>query len=179
MAGLVGALGGAVLGAGGAWGAALIAFRAARYQADRQADSQHQQWLRQIRRETYSSFLAAANAAQRHFFIAMNARRLAMDEEGQAERWQLREAAVVDQTRFEEIRSVLVLEASAEVREKAAELSRIFTALFKGQTWRGGGPGSDLVSTGLLDGDLRRIERVRELISEIQELCRASLTEPQ
>lgn len=56
-AGLVGALGGAVLGAAGAWGAAVIAFRAARYQADRQADAEHQQWLRQIRRETYASFI--------------------------------------------------------------------------------------------------------------------------
>ncbi|MFJ6615041.1 hypothetical protein ACIQPT_32750 [Streptomyces sp. NPDC091289] len=60
VAGLVGALGGAVLGATGAWGAALIAFRAARYQADRQADAQHQQWLRQIRRETYASLITLA-----------------------------------------------------------------------------------------------------------------------
>ncbi|MFI8989853.1 hypothetical protein ACIG63_33435 [Streptomyces antimycoticus] len=172
MAGLVGALGGAMLGAGGAWGAAMIAFRAARYQADRQADSQHQQWLRQIRRETYSSFLAAAYATQRHLLTAMNARVLGMDEEGQAERRQLREAAVVDQTRFEDIRSVLVLEAPEEVREKAAELSRIFTALFKGQTWRHGDP-------GLQRGDMKRYEQARKLINEIQELCRTSLTEPQ
>lgn len=34
LAGLVGALGGGVIGTDGAWGAALIDFRAARYQAD-------------------------------------------------------------------------------------------------------------------------------------------------
>lgn len=60
IAGLVGALGGAALGAGGAWGAARIALKAAMYRADRQAASTHEQWLRQIRREVYARFLSQA-----------------------------------------------------------------------------------------------------------------------
>ncbi|MFH8663056.1 hypothetical protein [Streptomyces afghaniensis] len=57
IAGLVGALGGAVVGAGGAWGAARIALKGAMYQADKQASSAYEQWLRQIRREVYTAFL--------------------------------------------------------------------------------------------------------------------------
>ncbi|MCX4856602.1 hypothetical protein [Streptomyces canus] len=60
LVGLVGALGGGVIGAAGAWGAALIAFRAARYQADIQAKSNHEQWLRQVRRDVYVTFLIKA-----------------------------------------------------------------------------------------------------------------------
>ncbi|NEA65369.1 hypothetical protein [Streptomyces sp. SID12488] len=63
LAGLVGALGGGVIGAAGAWGAALIAFRAARYQADTQAKSSHEQWLRQVRRDVYVAFLIKARRA--------------------------------------------------------------------------------------------------------------------
>jgi hypothetical protein len=57
IAGLVGALGGAVVGAGGAWGAARIALKGAMYQAEKQASSAYEQWLRQIRREVYTTFL--------------------------------------------------------------------------------------------------------------------------
>jgi hypothetical protein len=60
IAGLVGALGGGLLGATGAWGAALIAFRGARYQADQQRESARDQWLRQIRRDAYTQFITAA-----------------------------------------------------------------------------------------------------------------------
>ncbi|MFG2540098.1 hypothetical protein ACGFU4_33165 [Streptomyces sp. NPDC048511] len=60
VAGLIGALGGGVIGAAGASLAALIAFRGARYQADRQAAASHDQWLRQIRREIYLDFIGAA-----------------------------------------------------------------------------------------------------------------------
>ncbi|AZM57181.1 hypothetical protein DMA15_35330 [Streptomyces sp. WAC 01529] len=63
LAGLIGALGGSVIGAGGAWGAALVAFRGARYQADRQVAGAHEQWLRQVRRETYAAYLAQVRAA--------------------------------------------------------------------------------------------------------------------
>ncbi|MER6148248.1 hypothetical protein [Streptomyces hirsutus] len=63
VAGLVGALGGAALGAGGAWGAAIIALKGARYQADTQAKSAHDQWLRQMRHESYARFTEAARAA--------------------------------------------------------------------------------------------------------------------
>ncbi|MEV6121363.1 hypothetical protein AB0M23_12655 [Streptomyces sp. NPDC052077] len=64
VAGLVGALGGAALGAGGAWGAAIIALKGARYQADTQAKSAHDQWLREMRRESYTRFAEAARAAK-------------------------------------------------------------------------------------------------------------------
>ncbi|QEV21691.1 hypothetical protein [Streptomyces alboniger] len=63
LAGLIGALGGSVIGAGGAWGAALVAFRGARYQADRQVAGAHEQWLRQVRRETYAGYLAQVRSA--------------------------------------------------------------------------------------------------------------------
>ncbi|WP_432182066.1 hypothetical protein [Streptomyces sp. NBC_00063] len=57
LAGLVGALGGAVIGAGGAWGAALIALKAARYQADTQVQANHDHWLREKRSDAYGEFL--------------------------------------------------------------------------------------------------------------------------
>jgi hypothetical protein len=60
VAGLVGALGGAAVGAAGAWVAAVITFRGARYQADRQRQAAHEQWLRQIRRDAYAEFLLHA-----------------------------------------------------------------------------------------------------------------------
>ncbi|MFJ9682388.1 hypothetical protein ACIRP2_30700 [Streptomyces sp. NPDC101194] len=59
VAGLVGALGGGVIGAAGASFAALVAFRGARYQSDRQAEATREQWLRQIRRDLYVEFIAA------------------------------------------------------------------------------------------------------------------------
>ncbi|MEV6408824.1 hypothetical protein AB0M58_38805 [Streptomyces bobili] len=60
VAGLIGALGGGFLGAAGAWGAALIAFRGARYQADRQGNAAHEQWLRQLRRDASLAFISEA-----------------------------------------------------------------------------------------------------------------------
>ncbi|MFB8037739.1 hypothetical protein ACFC5Z_33410 [Streptomyces sp. NPDC056004] len=45
----------------GGLGAAVIAFRAARMTAATQAASAHNQWLRQIRRDTYAEFLAAVD----------------------------------------------------------------------------------------------------------------------
>ncbi|MEU6570417.1 hypothetical protein [Streptomyces parvulus] len=60
MAGLIGALGGGFIGAAGAWGAALIAFKGARYQADRQGNATHEQWLRQLRRDASLAFIDAA-----------------------------------------------------------------------------------------------------------------------
>lgn len=62
MAGLIGALGGGFIGAMGAWGAALIAFKGARYQADRQGNAAHEQWLRQHRREAYLRFIGDARS---------------------------------------------------------------------------------------------------------------------
>ncbi|MET7631801.1 hypothetical protein ABZS53_15295 [Streptomyces sp. NPDC005499] len=60
--GLIAVLG-ALVGAAGAWIAALIAGKASRYQADKQAVAAHEQWLRQIRRDLYAGFLAEARAA--------------------------------------------------------------------------------------------------------------------
>lgn len=59
-AGLIGALGGGIVGALGAWGAALITVRGTRYQTDVQTKASHDQWLRQIRRDLYAEFLSAA-----------------------------------------------------------------------------------------------------------------------
>ncbi|SCF56939.1 hypothetical protein [Streptomyces sp. Ncost-T10-10d] len=58
LAGLIGALGGGLIGAAGASIAALIGFRGARYQVDRQTAATHEQWLRQIRRDLYVKFIA-------------------------------------------------------------------------------------------------------------------------
>ncbi|MEV0277821.1 hypothetical protein AB0I22_15780 [Streptomyces sp. NPDC050610] len=66
LTGLIGALGGGTIGAGGAWGAAIIAFKGARYQADKQARSAREQWLWQLRREPYAEFVRATRAAARH-----------------------------------------------------------------------------------------------------------------
>ncbi|MET7906372.1 hypothetical protein ABZS86_34955 [Streptomyces sp. NPDC005355] len=62
MAGLIGAIGGGFIGAAGAWGAALIAFRGALYQADRQGNATHEQWLRQLRRDASLAFISAARS---------------------------------------------------------------------------------------------------------------------
>jgi hypothetical protein len=59
-AGLAGLLGAGIGGVGGL-GAAVIAFRAARMTAVAQAASTRDHWLRQIRRDTYVEFLAAAD----------------------------------------------------------------------------------------------------------------------
>lgn len=56
---------GALVGAAGAWIAALIAGRASRYQADKQASAAHEQWLRQVRRDLYAEFLGKAREAER------------------------------------------------------------------------------------------------------------------
>ncbi|MFE4612680.1 hypothetical protein ACFRK5_30735 [Streptomyces niveus] len=64
LAGLIGALGGGIIGAAGASVAALITFRGARYQADQQRRATHEQWLRQMRREAYGTFLTHADAVR-------------------------------------------------------------------------------------------------------------------
>ncbi|WP_097990546.1 hypothetical protein [Streptomyces sp. f51] len=62
LAGLIGALGGGLIGAAGASAAALIAFRGARYQVNRQTEATREQWLRQIRRDLYIGFITACRA---------------------------------------------------------------------------------------------------------------------
>ncbi|MFJ8077009.1 hypothetical protein ACIQ7Q_24475 [Streptomyces sp. NPDC096176] len=54
------ALAGAGIGAAGAVAAARHAALGARYQADKQAAAQHQQWLRQLLQKAYADFLAGA-----------------------------------------------------------------------------------------------------------------------
>lgn len=176
-AGLVGALGGATLGAAGAWGAALIAFRAARYQADRQVQGQQQQWLRQVRRETYGDFLRAAEACQTQLLKAMSARSLHGNPETEAEWRQIRQAAEEDHLRFWTAKSVLDLEAPAEMRDQVEELAQIFSGLFKAGQWIRGGPAGEPVPGGLSNLDLRRYRRVKELLEEVRNVCRQSLTE--
>ncbi|MBT2612393.1 hypothetical protein J7I97_30170, partial [Streptomyces sp. ISL-87] len=164
--------------AGGAWGAAVVAFRAARYQADRQADSQHQQWLRQVRRETYSAFLESANACLMFLYTAPASRDLPMDEAGQAERLRRRGVATAEQQRFEAARATLNLEAPAEIRDLAAELAQHFTALFEHDFWIWGVPRDEgrAPPFSLLRPHIQKVERVQELMSEIQRRCRESLT---
>lgn len=160
-----------MLGAGGAWGAALIALRAARYQADRQAESQHEQWLRQVRRETYSTFLDSADRSLNVMFRVMAARALPADDDGDAELRRAREAAGEAQKRFLEATAALRLVAPGEIREKAAELVPLLGVLFHPEYYvRGHGGQED---------DFDRGVQVSELVDEVQRLCRDSLTDRQ
>ncbi|MFJ7415603.1 hypothetical protein ACIQWZ_33095 [Streptomyces sp. NPDC098077] len=134
-AALVGALGGAVLGAAGAWGAALIALRAARYQADRQADAQQQQWLRQVRRETYKVFLEAAEQCTSHMRIANISRELELNEEGMTEKQIRRDASNQDLRKFVEARAALNLEAPEEIRTKVIALAQEYSYLATFRAW--------------------------------------------
>ncbi|MFZ4266594.1 hypothetical protein [Streptomyces arboris] len=72
LAGLIGALGGGLIGAAGASAAALIAFRGARYQVDRQTEATREQWLRQIRRDLYIEYITACRACSEHMYSAVD-----------------------------------------------------------------------------------------------------------
>ncbi len=61
VVGFVGAIGAAALGAVGGWGAARIAVKGATYQADKQASSSCELWLRQVRRDVYRAFSASGS----------------------------------------------------------------------------------------------------------------------
>ncbi|MFJ9656171.1 hypothetical protein [Streptomyces microflavus] len=174
VAGLVGALGGAVLGAAGAWGAALIAFRAARYQADRQADAQQQQWLRQVRRETYRSFIEAAGVCVTDVNTSMVMRSMLIEEHT----WQhgqikLHEAAE-HLRQLKSISASLELEADEEIRKKAYQLSRAFEYLITPNAWN---PPREGINT-LTPKDDERLNQMGELIAEIKKLFRESLVSP-
>ncbi|MFE1545828.1 hypothetical protein ACFW61_35970 [Streptomyces microflavus] len=177
VAGLVGALGGAVLGAAGAWGAALIAFRAARYQADRQADAQQQQWLRQVRRETYRSFLEAAEASKSHLHIASVVGGLpALTEDVLAEKQLRRNAAAEGLQKFEAARAALNLEAPSDIRDLADELLQACLFVVTSAAWNPPMLGREALRA---EENSVRIQRVEQLVEEIKSRCRDSLIAPQ
>ncbi|MFF6896090.1 hypothetical protein ACFY8Z_36480 [Streptomyces microflavus] len=163
VAGLVGALGGAVLGAAGAWGAALIAFRAARYQADRQADAQQEQWLRQIRRETYGSFFEAADRCTEHLNKTQSLRG-ASDEEQSEHRALFREG----RRNFHKALVALNLEAPEEIRQKAAELADEFSIFAEMAMALPSMPGE-------WDASIGRLRKVAVLKNELHQRCWESL----
>ncbi|MFI0013698.1 MULTISPECIES: hypothetical protein [Streptomyces] len=175
VAGLVGALGGAALGAAGAWGAALIAFRAARYQADRQADAQQQQWLRQVRRETYKSFLQAAETCTKQMSNIIPLRGQLLTAEGRAATGPQRIATGQALRTFKEALADLNLEAPPEIRERAAELSREYWHLTTFTAWDPLIPGEE---ESVLREDFERVDRASRLTDEIRALFRQSLTHP-
>ncbi|MEU5372461.1 hypothetical protein ABZ362_26425 [Streptomyces sp. NPDC005951] len=176
-AALVGALGGAVLGAAGAWGAALIALRAARYQADRQADAQQQQWLRQVRRETYRSFLEAAEASKSHLHIASIVGGLpALTEDVLAEKQLRRNAAAEGLHQFQAARAALNLEAPPDIRNLANELSQAYVYVVTSAAWNPPMVGREDLRA---EENSARIERVQQLIEQIEIRCRDSLISPQ
>ncbi|WNI27159.1 hypothetical protein [Streptomyces sp. ITFR-16] len=175
VAGLVGALGGAVLGAAGAWGAALIAFRAARYQADRQAEAQQQQWLRQIRRDTYKAFFETISACNTYIYIAAAFRSASTSAGEVAQKQAHRDAATKAIANFEAARAALNLEAPEEIRKKAKELSELFSCLTNYKAWHI--PELDDLKSTMIT-DMARSGQILKLTEEIQNLCWESLTHP-
>ncbi|WP_327421756.1 hypothetical protein OG763_14545 [Streptomyces sp. NBC_01230] len=170
IAGLVGALGGGFLGAAGAWGAGLIAFRGARYQADKQAAADREQWLRQIRRDTYSAFIAEAEKMSKHFLAAMEARRIDRGEDGMERVVELRAAAMRDLEEFQRAQATLELEAPLDVIDFARDLARPLSDLIKAPIWsRSSSPirHSEL--------DWARYTAYRQSITELRDRCRTSL----
>ncbi|MFF3505342.1 hypothetical protein [Streptomyces sp. NPDC003247] len=162
VAGLVGALGGGFLGAAGAWGAAVIAFRGARYQADRQGETAHEQWLRQIRRDAYTSFITPARTVLEQHLRAYAARR--------QQDWDEMEAALRPDDAFREMTrafGAVELEAPTEVTDAAEKLRDYLTlALHRARHWPRTRPGEDIES------QLAALDRA---MAELLDLCRDSL----
>ncbi|MFC9460003.1 hypothetical protein [Streptomyces sp. NPDC056983] len=106
---------GALVGAAGAWIAALIAGRAARYQADAQTKSAHDQWLRQVRRDAYAAFVARADDLVRPMSFWVSG----TQEENE------RHARTVEASSAELHRAVqaLSLEAPQEISEQATQVA--------------------------------------------------------
>ncbi|MFI2620548.1 hypothetical protein [Streptomyces sp. NPDC018584] len=167
LAGLVGALGGATLGAAGAWGAALIAFRGARYQADKQSQSAHDQWLRQIRRETYAAFLGFAQTAAdrpRGLVAALSARR-------HAEAQQILDAIEADVANLDRAYGAVLLEAPSAVSEAARHfIGELNNLLLAGRVALAQGSGHESVRG--------RHSAAYLLLKSLADTCRSSLQDP-
>ncbi|MFC7812981.1 hypothetical protein [Streptomyces olivaceus] len=163
-AGLIGALGGAALGAGGAWFAALIALKGSRYQADRQADSSHQQWLRQIRRETYARYLSKA----RGFF------RLVIEASSEARRGGGEAIALVGQQLYEAALD-LGWEAEAMKLEADASLIRPIDALSDSAFFYAN---RYVAGSFPEENDGPEIIRIRKELEDVAECARVCLQRP-
>ncbi|MET8685589.1 hypothetical protein ABZV77_15340 [Streptomyces sp. NPDC004732] len=168
IAGLIGALGGAALGAGGAWGAAKIALQGAKYQADRTAEAAHAQWLRQLRREAYVQLLGTCRGLHRDMTIAMYNRRFMNREEREAETRRFTET-------LEELDTAMMtarLEADETVADLISETLLTF-GMFSGY-FVGQGEGTDT-----LDPHLARFEeQMREQLKRTEKYARDSLQAP-
>ncbi|MFK0121612.1 hypothetical protein [Streptomyces sp. NPDC090994] len=152
---------GALVGATGAWIAALIAGRAARYQADTQARTAHEQWLRQIRRDAYASYLSKAQTIVRMLFDF-----LVQENLSPAEREDRRRDVWAAWVPAGEAAQSMAMEAPAEVAELVVQFGAAFGALTHNE--RAGAPQERL---------LGECARLFELLNEISGKCRASIQE--
>ncbi|WP_432165788.1 hypothetical protein [Streptomyces sp. bgisy031] len=146
-AGLIGALGGALSGglltAVGAWIAARLGLKAARYQADKQAASTHEQWLRVIRRDTYAKYLnTAAEALTRMQLVASEAWLDGTDPRDPNGRSYMEREALQAIRKVEELTVVTQLEAdptmSTLVRDFQRDLAQFARQLAPPSTRSGG-----------------------------------------
>ncbi|MFF0698560.1 hypothetical protein ACFYU4_38760 [Streptomyces tendae] len=160
LAGLIGALGGSIVGAAGASLAAMISFRGARYQADRQSQAAHEQWLRQIRRDAYANFLV--HTRDGHALLRD------MPQPPPREEVERLGAAVAG---VHAALGALLLEAPHRVQDMAGDIHKHLHFAYVG------------VKAGHLDWDReRRLERarlVRGRYEAMVEECRRSLQDPE
>lgn len=159
LAGLIGALGGGIVGAAGASLAAVITFRGARYQADKQSQTAHEQWLRQIRRDAYAAFLLHAREGHDLLRTMPQQRGTGIDRLGDAV------------TGMHTALGALLLEAPQRIQELATEIYRHQQFAYVG------------VKAGHSDWDrercLDRARRVRTGYEALVGECRRSLQDPE
>ncbi|NEC03427.1 hypothetical protein [Streptomyces anulatus] len=167
LAGLIGALGGGLIGAAGASAAALIAFRGARYQVNRQTEATREQWLRQIRRDLYIGFITACRACFEHGRDTVNERSRQVDAAKVAD-W--REAAKAVSVAYR----ALELEAPAPLVRLAGEVVKRNGPSFAVMEAAGAGADNTLSPEDLRQANLRNGE-FYVLTAEFVEECRTSL----